>query len=78
MALIYVAKRHLQRYVAGWASMAPPRSPATAKARLTKRRWVLRQNLRNQRTLRLHGHERGWTRAELTPEDEARVDRLLR
>lgn len=77
LARLATLERQLLRYVARWATMAPPSSPASAKARVTRRRWVLRQNLRNQRARKLYGHERGWRQVGLTPEDEARVEHLL-
>ena len=76
-ARLATLERQRQRYVAGWATMPPPRSPASAKARVTRRRWVLRQNLRKQRALLLHGHERGWRQVALTPEDQAQVETML-
>jgi hypothetical protein len=69
-------QRHLTRYVVGWDRMAPPSSPARAKARLTQRRGVLSRTVRAYRALRLTGRERFYD-ADLTDEEARLIDALV-
>lgn len=70
-------ERQLQRKLQAWREAPPAHSQKHARLRVTVRRRVMRDNLRNQRALRTRGHEVGWRDVPLTDEDEQRVVSLL-
>ena len=67
-------ERQLHRYL---RHPLPPTTDARQlKRRMTLRQRVVRDNLRRQRALQVHGHECGWRSVPLTTDDEQRVARL--